>query len=279
MSLDFIKTIPQYLLPQKALTGFAGCLANVKNTQIKNYLINSFIKKFHVNMNEAIGESAHNYSCFNEFFIRHLKPDCRPLAQADIISPVDGGVSEIGLINQGQIIQAKGHMYTVAELLVGTEELAQQFYEGQFATLYLSPKDYHRVHMPMDAKLVSMRYVPGALFSVQPRTTRVVPKLFARNERLVLLFDTAVGPMALVMVGAVIVGAIGTTWHGELKRSNEGQIFSYSNHVMNKGDEVGYFKLGSTVIVLFADGKRVTWNPNLQAGSVIRFGEAFGTIS
>ncbi len=274
MYLDLLKTVPQYIVPKHGLTTFAGFMADVKNTRIKNYLIERFIKKYRVNMSEALIEDPRAYSCFNDFFIRHLKDECRPIAQAEIISPVDGCVSEIGAIEQGQIVQAKGRDYSVKELLACNDEKAQQFVNGRFATLYLSPKDYHRVHMPIDAQLISMTYVPGALFSVQPTTARVVPKLFARNERLVVFFDTKIGPMVMVLVGATIVGSIGTSWHGDINRSKKMISFDYSNTPLLKGEEMGYFKLGSTVVLLFADGEQVNWDKSLVAGSTIRFGEA-----
>lgn len=280
MSFDFFKTITQYLIPKQILTSFAGWMADVNNTAIKNYLIQNFIKKYHVNMNEALIENPTEFACFNDFFIRHLKPEVRPLAKADIISPVDGTISELGLINQGQLIQAKGHDYSVQELLACDMETAQHFTNGQFATLYLSPKDYHRVHMPIDAQLRSMTYIPGALFSVQPSTVRVVPKLFARNERLSVFFETKAGPMAMVMVGATIVGAIGTSWHGDLKRTKTPANFDYttSNPMLLQGDEMGYFKLGSTVILLFANSEQVQWNSMLHAGSPIQFGSSMGNL-
>lgn len=276
MSLDLLKTVPQYIIPQHRLTTFAGFMADVKNTRIKNYLIERFIRKYHVNMNEALNEDPRSYACFNDFFIRHLKSECRPLAPADIISPVDGSISEIGRIEEGQIVQAKGRDYSVRELLACDKEIAEQFVHGQFATLYLSPKDYHRVHMPIDAQLTSMTYIPGALFSVQPTTTRVVPKLFARNERLVVFFETKVGPMVMVLVGATIVGAIGTSWHGDVKRTKKIISFDYPQHPLIKGDEMGYFKLGSTVVLLFANGEKVRWDKGLKAGSAVRFGEGMG---
>lgn len=283
MSLDLLKTFPQYIIPKQGLTAFAGYMADVKEPKVKNYLIQRFINKYQVNMSEALIEDPKAYACFNDFFIRHLKPESRPLATADLISPVDGCVSELGAIHQGQLIQAKGRDYSVAELLACSDEQAQPFINGQFATLYLSPKDYHRVHMPMDAELLSMTYVPGALFSVQPTTARVVPKLFARNERLVISFATKAGPMMMVMVGATIVGAIGTRWHGDVKRSRQNKFFDYRQTTINKalrqGDEMGYFKLGSTVILLFANGEQVHWQEQLSAGSAIRFGEALGTIT
>ncbi|KTD00522.1 archaetidylserine decarboxylase [Fluoribacter gormanii] len=282
MSFDLIKTLPQYLIPQHGLTTLAGCLAEVKNATVKNYIIQRFIRKYQVNMNEALIEDPTAYPCFNDFFIRHLKPECRPLAHADIISPVDGCVSELGSIEQGQLIQAKGHYYSVADLLACNKDVASQFINGCFATLYLSPKDYHRVHMPMDAQIISMTYIPGALFSVQPSTVRVVPKLFARNARLAIFFSTKVGPMVMVMVGATIVGAIGTSWHGDIKRSKTRIDFEYNQDkeqmMIAQGDEMGYFKLGSTVVLLFANGAQVNWHDALKAGSTIRLGEALGEI-
>lgn len=282
MSFDLLKTLPQYVIPKQGLTAFAGCLADVKNPRVKNYLIRRFIDKYSVNMSEALIEDPSLYPCFNDFFIRHLKPECRPLAKAGILSPVDGCISEIGTINDGQLIQAKGHQYSVEELLACDTSIAQQFIQGQFATLYLSPKDYHRVHMPIDAELKSMTYVPGALFSVQPTTARVIPKLFARNERLVVFFETSVGPMVMVLVGATIVGAIGTSWDGDVKRGSKQVSVDYTQEAtvktMAQGDEMGFFKLGSTVILLFANGEQVTWDETLQAGSTIRFGQAIGDI-
>jgi phosphatidylserine decarboxylase len=283
MLLDLLKTAPQYFIPKNALTTLAGFLANVTNKKVKNYIIQRFALKYQVNMSEALIEDPCAYPTFNDFFIRHLKPESRPLESADIISPVDGCVSEIGAIHKGQLIQAKGRDYSVKELLACSDETAEKFIDGQFATLYLAPKDYHRVHLPMDAQLLSMTYVPGALFSVQPTTARVVPKLFARNERLVISFATKAGPMMMVLVGATIVGAIGTSWHGDLQRCKRKMHFDYAqtplNQARSQGDEVGYFKLGSTVILLFAEGKALHWNKQLKAGSVIRFGEELGSLN
>lgn len=278
MLYDVLKTLPQYVLPKKGLTAFAGCLAEVKIPRVKNHLITRFVEKYQVNMSEALIEDPKAYACFNDFFIRQLKPECRPLAEADIVSPVDGCISELGAINDGQILQAKGKHYTVAELLDCDEQCAKQFSQGRFATLYLSPKDYHRVHMPIGAQLKSMNYIPGKLFSVQPTTARVVPQLFARNERLAVFFETKVGLMAMVMVGATIVGAIGTSWHGELKRIKKKISFNYSKdkNEFQQGDEMGYFKLGSTVVLLFADGEKMDWDTSLKASSSVRFGQVLG---
>lgn len=276
MWLDLIKTAPQYLIPKIKLTVFAGLVAGLKNRRLKNFIILRFIKKYQVNMREALVEDPTAYACFNDFFIRHLKPTCRPIAQAGIVSPVDGCISEIGRINEGQLIQAKGKYYTVDELLACEKSVAQEYVHGQFATLYLSPKDYHRVHMPVDGVLVSMTYIPGSLFSVQPAAVKVIPKLFSRNERLVLFFETQHGPMVVVFVGATIVGAIGTSWHGELQRGASPVSFNYDKMAIKQGEELGYFKLGSTVILLFANGNALQWNESLKAGGSIRFGGAMG---
>lgn len=273
MSLDFIKTIPQHLYPHRALNALAQNLANATHVGLKNYLIKWFIAKYQVNMQEAITEDPYAYSSFNDFFIRQLKPDCRPIAKEGIVSPVDGNISEIGRIDLGQLLQAKGRYYSVSELLACEPELANKFDSGLFATLYLSPKDYHRVHMPMDAELTSMTYIPGSLFSVQPMTARVIPKLFARNERLVVFFQTDLGPMVMVLVGAAIVGAIEAKWHGVLKRGNKVVRYNYKDKFLHKGDEMGYFKLGSTVVLLFADSNKVQWDKNLRAGSPLQYGQ------
>lgn len=283
MFRDVLKTLPQYLIPKHGITALAGYFADVKNPRLKNFLIQNFIRKFDVDMSEALIEDPKSYDCFNDFFIRHLKPECLPLSQSDVICPVDGCISEIGKIERGQLLQAKGKYYSVQELLACDGQLAEQFVQGQFATLYLSPKDYHRVHMPIDAELVSMTYIPGALFSVQPATTRVVPKLFARNERLAIFFKTKIGPMVMVMVGATIVGAIGTSWHGDVKRSKELERFDYSEQFLDKiisqGSEMGYFKLGSTVVLLFANGEKIQWDKELLAGSKIQLGKPMAIIT
>lgn len=283
MPSDYLKTFPQFILPKQRLTAFAGFMANIKNKPIKNYLIKRFIYKYAVNMQEAREENPEHYSCFNNFFIRHLKPECRPIANTDIVSPVDGYISEIGPITAGKLLQAKGRDYSVQELLACDETLYSQFNSGSFATLYLSPQDYHRVHMPMTGILQQMIYIPGKLFSVQPTTARVIPRLFARNERLVVFFDTSIGPMAMVLVGATIVGKIGTSWQGDLQRSRKRVQVMYPQDqamktTLKKTEEMGYFKLGSTVVLLFANGQRVQWLQHLQAGDKIRFGEALGIL-
>lgn len=279
---DYWKTLFHHCLPKRALTCFAGCMANVRYPYIKNGLIQHFIHQYQVNMQEAREENPRQYGSFNEFFIRHLKPEVRPLADADIVSPVDGSVSEIGAIHEGQLLQAKGHYYRVEDLLVDSER-SSLFTRGLFATFYLSPKDYHRIHLPVDAVLQKTVYVPGKLFSVQPATVRAIPRLFARNERLVVFFQTSMGEMALVFVGATIVGAIGTSWAGEIKRSRKQSQFDYREdelclRTFAQGDEIGYFKLGSTVIVLFADAHKIKWLENIQKGTAVQFGQAIGQV-
>lgn len=279
MYSDNLKALLQYSLPKQALTLLAGILANIKTPAIKDALIRYFIGKYHINLQEALEENPKHYATFNDFFIRHLKPECRPISKASIVSPVDGYISQIGPINEGTLVQAKGKHYSVHELLSCKKEQSALFNSGLFATLYLSPQDYHRIHMPLDATLKEMIYVPGKLFSVQPATARMIPQLFAQNERLVVFFETAIGLMAMVLVGATIVGAIGTHWHGDLKRGRSRRYFNYKESLeLLKGQEMGYFKLGSTVIVLFSNGQQASWQANLTPGDKIQFGQALGAI-
>ncbi|MDF1684792.1 MAG: archaetidylserine decarboxylase [Legionellaceae bacterium] len=257
--------------------------ANIKITKIKNYFIRGFIQSYDVVMQEAERENAEDYVNFNDFFTRYLKPGVRPIADADVVSPVDGCVSEIGHIQQGQLLQAKGRYYSVDELLACDAEKSAPFQNGSFATLYLSPRDYHRVHMPMAGTLQDMIHVPGTLFSVQPDTVRHIPRLFARNERVVLFFETSFGSMAVILVGATIVGKIGTCWHGDLPRVKKIKDFKHNlpapaERELKQADEVGYFKLGSTAIVLFAENSRIEWTPELKAGVSVRLGEALGQV-
>jgi phosphatidylserine decarboxylase len=260
---------------QKPLTLFAGFMANIKLPMVKNYLIKDFVRRYNVNMQEAQIEDPTSYSCFNDFFVRRLKPHCRPLATSELVSPVDGCISEFGQIERGRLLQAKGHSYSVHELLAGEENISDQFKHGLFMTLYLSPKDYHRVHMPLDAKVIQQTHVPGKLFAVKPQSVLKVPRLFARNERLVVLFETSVGPMAMVLVGATIVGAIGTSWGGDLSRSCKKQQ-CFSEISLRQAEEMGYFKLGSTVILLFANNDKIKWHSELSAGSKVCFGQSLG---
>jgi phosphatidylserine decarboxylase len=272
-----IKSI-HYALPKRALTALAGFLAQVKVIWIKNYLIRSFIARFKVDMQEAAVSDLSAYPDFNCFFTRQLKPGRRKIAPVTIVSPVDGVVSECGEIQAGLLLQAKGRTYALAELLGCSPEACSRYEGGAFVTLYLSPRDYHRVHMPMDAVLESMTYLPGALFSVQPATVRVIPHLFARNKRLAVFFETDFGPMVMVMVGATIVGSITTAWQGEVSGAKK-QSFDYSqltkaNRAYQKGAEMGYFKCGSTVILICPPGIEWRGLSSLHAGFSVQQGQA-----
>lgn len=276
--MNKIKTSWQYIVPQIGITRLFGYLANKPNSPFITRLIKRYIKLYDVNMGEAIEQDIGNYQSFNDFFIRKLKPELRPLANDAIISPADGCFSEIGKIQHNRLLQAKGYHYTLNELL-GSHSLSEQFICGRFATIYLSPRDYHRVHLPCDATLKEMRYIPGQLFSVNNATANSIPRLFARNERLAVFFDTAFGPMAMIMVGAINVASIGTSWQGDIPRQKEVRQWHYPNPKcqqlnMSKGQEMGYFKLGSTVILLFADSEQLDWHPSLQAGTKIQFGQS-----
>jgi len=233
-------------------------------------------------MDEAQNPDLASYRSFNDFFTRALREGARPLAASDFICPVDGAISQFGGIEHDQIIQAKGHRYSTAALVGGDGALAAQFEHGSFATLYLSPRDYHRVHMPCDGKLTRMIHVPGALFSVNPTTARGVPGLFARNERVVCVFESAHGPFVLALVGATIVGSMATVWHGVVNppRSRRVREWRYDDReiVLKKGEEMGRFLLGSTVVMLFPRGV-LEFNPEWAAGQAVRMGEAMGRKS
>ena len=271
----------QYIAPQKALSRFAGWVASCELPFVKNFLIQWFIGRYGVDMQDALDTSLDSYKNFQNFFIRHLKKSARPIqnSQNIVISPVDGTISQIGTVQAGRVFQAKGFDFTVAELLGGQEAMAEPFLGGQFATLYLAPKDYHRVHMPLTGRLISMTYVPGRLFSVNPKTAATVPRLFARNERVVCVFETAFGSMAVILIGAMIVASIYTVWAGDIApgRTNAIQTWTYAdqNITLEKGSEIGYFKLGSTVIVLLGDGG-VDWNNEFSEGSEIQMGAPLG---
>lgn len=243
---------------------------------------NAFIKficwKFKVNLDEAASQKLADYPSFNAFFTRQLKSGVHMIDQQHtIVSPVDGAISQLGAIQQGYIVQAKGRSYSVTELLGGDNDLAEQFSGGQFATIYLSPRDYHRIHMPVAAKLKAMRYIPGKLFSVNPRTARAVPNLFARNERVVTVFDTEFGPMALVLVGAIFVGSMETVWAGQITPpyGKTIQDWEYDDKALmfGKGEEMGRFNMGSTVVLLLPPGAP-TWLMNLAPEQAIRLGQA-----
>ena len=273
---DRLAVLPQYLLPQQALTRLAGRVANTPGGAWTTALISRFIKRYGVDMSEAAEPDIRKYASFNAFFTRALKPGVRPLAKADWICPVDGAISQFGAIEGEQIFQAKGHHYSATALLGGDAALAARFTNGHFATIYLSPRDYHRIHMPCAGKLQSMVHVPGALFSVNPTTARGVPGLFARNERVVCLFDTAHGPMALVLVGATIVGSMATVWHGQVNPPRTGQLRSWDytgqNIQLQQGQEMGRFLLGSTVVLLFPAGP-LQFNPDWAPAQAVRLGQ------
>ena len=269
----------QHIVPQHLLSRSVGYLAASENTFVKNTFIKNFAAKYQINMAEALEENPLAYKSFNDFFTRALKPNARPIASDSkaIISPADGAISQIGAITADKIFQAKGHDYSVTTLLGGNEQRAAAFVGGQFATVYLSPKDYHRVHMPFTGKLTQMIYVPGDLFSVNTTTAENVPNLFARNERVVCLFDTEVGQMAVVLVGAMIVAGIATAWAGNLAPQGKNVITTnYDGSItLKKGDELGRFYLGSTAIVLFG-ANVMQWRDGLSATNPVRMGEAMG---
>ena len=269
----------QHIVPQHLLSRSVGYLAASENTFVKNTFIKNFAAKYQINMAEALEENPLAYKSFNDFFTRALKPNARPIASDSkaIISPADGAISQIGAITADKIFQAKGHDYSVTTLLGGNEQRAAAFVGGQFATVYLSPKDYHRVHMPFMGKLTQMIYVPGDLFSVNTTTAENVPNLFARNERVVCLFDTEVGQMAVVLVGAMIVAGIATAWAGNLAPQGKNVVTTnYDGSItLKKGDELGRFYLGSTAIVLFG-ANVMQWRDGLSATNPVRMGEAMG---
>jgi phosphatidylserine decarboxylase len=277
---DRLFVLSQYVLPKKALTTLAGWGASARGGALTTRFIRWFVGRYGVNMAEAANPDIASYATFNEFFSRPLKAGARPLAQADLISPVDGAISQFGPIRKDQIFQAKGHDYSTTALVGGDAQLAAQFEDGHFATLYLSPKDYHRIHMPCDGRLTRMIYVPGDLFSVNPATARGVPGLFARNERVVCVFESQHGPFVLTLVGATIVGSMATTWHGVINppRSAKVREWHYKDLPISfkKGDEMGRFLLGSTVVMLFPKGP-LSFNPAWAPAGGIRMGEAMGT--
>ena len=276
---DRLKVTAQYLLPKQALTVLAGKLAGARAGGLTTSVIRWFVGRYGVNMAEAANPDIASYPSFNEFFTRPLKPGARPLARADYVCPVDGAISQFGRIERDQIFQAKGHAYSTTALLGGDARLAAEFEHGQFATLYLSPRDYHRIHMPCAGRLRTMVHVPGDLFSVNPVTARGVPGLFARNERVVCAFDTARGPLALVLVGATIVGSMATAWHGVVNPPRPGRIRRWSYDEprieLQRGEEMGRFLLGSTVVLLWPHGT-LRFAPDWAPGGAVRMGQALG---
>jgi phosphatidylserine decarboxylase len=276
---DRRKVLPQYLLPKRGLTAFAGRVASRERGATTTRLVRWFVRKYGVDMSEAADPDVASYASFNDFFTRALKPGARPLADAALICPVDGTISQFGAIEKDQILQAKGHRYSTTALVGGDAALAERFHDGSFATLYLSPKDYHRIHMPCDGVLTRMIDVPGAFFSVNPTTARGVPGLFARNERVVCVFESrAVGTFVLVLVGATIVGSMATVWHGVVNPPRVRRVrewhYADGKVALQQGEEMGRFMLGSTVVLLFGKDAHLAFNPDWEAGRAIRLGEA-----
>lgn len=281
--IDKLQVALQYILPKRALSRLVGYLAAANAKGLTQFVIRQFIRYYKVDMSEAQQSEPAQFLSFNDFFTRELKPGARPIVEGEdtLAHPADGRVSQKGSIRFDRIIQAKGHDYSVKDLLGGNEELAKEFDDGTFTTIYLSPRDYHRVHMPIDGTLRQMTHVPGELFSVNPLTAQYVPELFARNERVVTVFDTAVGPMAMVLVGATIVASIETVWAGTIAPA--GGHISHWNYQqpeqisLKKGEEMGRFKLGSTVILLFGKDA-IKLDPSVRSGEVTRMGSCYATV-
>ncbi len=278
MNKDSLFVFLQYLIPQHALSRLVGWFASSEIDFIKSTFITKFAKKYGINMQEAKEEDLSKYKSFNDFFTRELKDGARPIANGEgtLVSPADGAVSQLGKIELGSVFQAKGRDFSVTELLGGDSDRAATFLNGDFATIYLSPKDYHRVHMPCAGKLLETIYVPGDLFSVNPATAQGVDGLFARNERLVCMFETEYGPMAMVLVGAMIVAGIETVWSGQvcpLPKRAQVQDYTQSEVRLGKGEEMGRFKLGSTVVLCFPENA-VSFLETIKSESPLVMGEA-----
>jgi phosphatidylserine decarboxylase len=272
-------------MPKQLLTVLAGKFASARLGGLTTAVIRRFVARYGVSMQEAADPDIASYASFNEFFTRPLREGARPLADADFICPVDGAISQFGAIERDSIFQAKGHSYTTTALVGGDADLAAQFADGSFATLYLSPKDYHRIHMPCAGRLRRMIYVPGELFSVNPVTARGVPGLFARNERVVCVFDGEPsdgmpGPFVLTLVGATIVGSMATVWHGIVNPPRSGSVrewhYDGQEVSLQKGQEMGRFLLGSTVVMLFPKAT-LNFNPEWEPTKAIRMGETMGS--
>ncbi|VTX57552.1 archaetidylserine decarboxylase [uncultured Aggregatibacter sp.] len=274
----------QYIMPQLYLTQLAGWFAQQKWGAVTHFVIKAFAKKYNVDMSEAKKENFSDYESFNQFFIRELKDDARKINEnpTALCLPADGRVSQIGHIDDERLLQAKGHFFSLSDLLAGDEELVNTFKNGEFATIYLSPRDYHRVHMPCDATLRKMIYVPGDLFSVNPFLAEHVPNLFARNERVICVFDTEFGPMVQILVGATITASMSTVWAGVINppRTGEVKVWTYQEDngiKLTKGQEMGAFQLGSTVINLFP-ANSVTLAEHLEVDVPVRMGEILATM-
>jgi phosphatidylserine decarboxylase len=277
---DRLKVLLQYLLPKRHLTSFAGRVAGAERGATTTRLIRWFVNRYGVDMSEAADADIAGYRTFNDFFTRPLKAGARPLAEADFVCPVDGAISRFGKIDDHRILQAKGHSFTTTELVGGDEALAARFRHGSFANLYLSPKDYHRLHMPCDGRLTRMIHIPGALFSVNPATARGVRNLFARNERVVCVFASPQhGEFVMVLVGATIVGSMATVWHGVVNAKRTGRVseWTYADQAieLKQGEEMGRFLLGSTIVMLFGPD-RIVFNPDWAPERTVRLGELMG---
>lgn len=284
---DKIKIWFQLWAPKHAITRVVGKLASAKLGGFTTAIIKLFIKQYKINMSEALHSDPAYFKTFNDFFVRELKADARTLVEDDkvITHPADACVSQFGPIEDGQLIQAKAHNYSAQELLGGDASLYEEFKDGRFATLYLSPSDYHRVHMPCDGVLRKMIYVPGDLYSVNPLTAENIPNLFARNERVVCIFDTEFGPMAQILVGATIVGSIELIWTGTVTPPRGNTVYNWNYPakgstavVLKKGEEMGRFKLGSTVINLFAKDA-IEFDDSMTNGEPTKLGTAYATIN
>ncbi|MDP5056750.1 MAG: archaetidylserine decarboxylase [Marinomonas hwangdonensis] len=283
MTKDQLFAFAQHITPQKTLSRAIGRIAECENRWVKNTFISQFVKKYQVDMSEAINSDPLSYRNFNDFFTRAIRPELRPICDQDdgIACPADGAISQLGNIEYGTLFQAKGHNYSLTDLLGGDASLSNQFLGGSFATVYLSPKDYHRVHMPLTGRLTKMIHIPGKLFSVNKVTAEQIPNVFARNERTVCLFDTEAGPMAVILVGAMIVASIETVWAGQVTPFNK-QVVTWDYGALNnielkKGEEMGRFKLGSTAIILFGKDA-INWEESLQAETPTKMGMHFGRI-
>ncbi len=283
--IDYLKALPQYLMPGHLVSRLIHRFTRIRNPRIKNPFTRWFIRHFDINVDEAIESEPSAYEHFNAFFTRELKPGVRPIVEGEdsVACPVDGTISQAELIEHGRIFQAKGHDYSLVTLLGGSKDRAEPFQGGIFTTIYLSPQDYHRIHMPVTGILQEMVHIPGRLFSVNPATTRVIPGLFARNERVVSIFDTDFGPMAMVKVGAVNVGSIETVWAGEITppAGRVVRAWHYEKEgavTLQKGDEMGRFNMGSTVIVIFGPSA-VVWAEGIEADAKVRLGQLLGKRS
>ncbi|MGA7799881.1 MAG: archaetidylserine decarboxylase [Gammaproteobacteria bacterium] len=283
---DYLRSLPLYLLPHHLLSRLVLAITRIRAPVVKNPLIRWFAHRYRVQMGDAVIAEPTDYPNFNAFFTRPLRPDARPLpsAPAAVASPVDGTVSQLGEIRDGRLFQAKGHDFSLIELLGGDAGRAAPFMGGTFATLYLSPRDYHRIHMPFPGRLLETVHVPGRLFSVAPHTTRTIPNLFARNERVAAIFETPAGPMAVVLVGAIFVACIETVWSGVVTPPRGRRVVVHDHRIQDdgatqlaRGEELGRFNMGSTVILLFGPGQ-ARWESSLQAGSALNMGQPIARL-